>query len=153
MGYLSAEVCPLRGREFVRCLLPRRCVSTDEEVLELSNALINTGWPEEAKSVLLCRGMWWWNKYSEMSFSDEKRKSVCSVLIGKAVQFFALAGEMSMVSRMLEVCWQRLLWTVIDNNPAFPGLSFAFQPLSSNVLHELNTKQKYLSWCLLYFCN
>jgi hypothetical protein len=57
VGYL--QVCPKRGKEYARVLLPYRRAHTDSAVCAVSHALRTFGLYSEASAVEASRGSWW----------------------------------------------------------------------------------------------
>lgn len=123
-------VCPLRGRDYVRALIPAMCAHTDRSARAVARLLRESaGWADEADAVLRARGMWWVARsppppaaspaeHSEGARSELRHEST----LAKAAVFFLAAGDLARVSALLEASLSRCMWAVAAASQAFTGL-------------------------------
>lgn len=106
LSYLA--VCPMRGKEYARVLLPRSCMPSDKAVLSIAMTMRESlDLPQEAATVLIARGKWW-----------SKQGNAA-----KAAYFFQEAPDETRLAGLLEESLHRCMCAVIDCHSAFPGLS------------------------------
>jgi hypothetical protein len=125
--YLS--VCPLRGRDYVRALLPSLCAHSDRSARTVAQLLRDgAGWADEADAVLRARGMWWLARSLPPGVArssegdDARRDALQGSTLAKAAWFFQEAGDRARVSALLEASLSRCCWAVAAATQAFAGL-------------------------------
>lgn len=118
-------VCPQRGREAARALLPYLCSHTDRSVMAVAQLLVEEAdWADESSALLRARGMWWLARCVSPPLTSSS--GLQSVLIGstlaKAATFFQAAGDTPRVEALLEASLSRCMWAVASATHAFTGL-------------------------------
>ena len=125
LNYLS--VCPMRGKEFARVLLPLVPIASDQAALAVAQTLRESlGLNQEASSLLVARGMWWLRQNSTPPLRSAgpaaRELQLQSSTLAKAAYFFQEAGDASRLQVLLESSLCRCMWAVRANAKAFPGL-------------------------------
>ena len=108
------NTCRSKGKEYLRQLLPRRPVTSDEDALAISSTLRSLDLIEDAKVVEVSRGTWW----LQFNSNFESNSAI------KALYFYQLAGDSSRSKAILD----RALWGCIVSvcacNSLFDNLLF-----------------------------
>jgi len=125
LNYLS--VCPMRGKEFARVLLPLVPIASDQTALTVAQTLRESlGLYQEASSLLVARGMWWLRQNPTPPLRSagpaSREQQLQSSTLAKAAYFFHEAGDASRLHVLLESSLSRCMWAVRANAKAFPGL-------------------------------
>jgi hypothetical protein len=152
VSYLA--ICPTRGRDYCRTLLPRRALNTDKSVWELAQYLhAGLGMPEEAASVLIARGSWWLRQTPSLpvrftpdmgtqrqeSWEDARERLMTASTLAKAAAFYQAAQDSGRLSALLEASLGRCMAGVRACRVLFPALSLA--PPSTSLLVRLTHKR------------
>ena len=128
INYLA--LCPMRGREFARVLLPLMETHSDRSTFAVTAALRGAGvCVDEADALLRARGMWWLTSSPPPPLSLASTPSasteqlLCSSTLAKAAMFFLTAGDLPRVGALFKGSLARCMWAVVSCT-SFKGLSF-----------------------------
>lgn len=127
LNYLS--VCPMRGKEYARVLLPLVPITSDKSALAVALVLRDSlGLFNEASSLLVARGNWWLRRNptpplrSAAGEWSARERQLRSSTLAKAAYFYQEAGDAARLQAVLESSLSRCMWAVVANSQAFPGL-------------------------------
>jgi hypothetical protein len=125
IGCLS--LCPKRGNAYSLALLSHRKVSSDDEAMQLAEALRFHGLLDNAKAKMAERGVYWWNQCMLKQHLCCYNAHCDAAALGKlsaakAVYFFQCAEEEKHVRGILDLAFVRCAYAVKRARKMFPGL-------------------------------